>query len=142
MVPGLNWKTAVIIKMNKNINVRVDKFLWSVRIYKTRSQAADACKKGRVTINDMQIKPSRIILVGEVISVKKTPVVYSYKILESLGNRVAAKLVANYISDITTKEELDKLDLNKRGGFYYREKGTGRPTKKERRIIDLINEQQ
>lgn len=142
MVPDLNLKTAVIIKMNKNINVRIDKFLWSVRIYKTRSQAADACKKGRVIINDVQIKPSRIILVGEVISVKKTPVVYSYKILESLGNRVAAKLVANYISDITPKEELDKLDLNKRGGFYYREKGTGRPTKKERRIIDLINEQQ
>jgi len=126
--------------MKKDTNVRIDKFLWSVRVYKTRSQAADACKKGRVTINDVQIKPSRIISVGEVVFVKKTPIVYSYIILDLLGNRVSAKLVANYINDITPKEELDKLDLNKRGGFYYREKGTGRPTKKERRIIDSINE--
>ena len=120
--------------------IRIDKFLWAVRIYKTRSQATDACKKGKVTIDNVQVKPSMHITTGKVVVVRKNPIEYSYKVLNTLKNRVSAKLVPDYILDITPKEELNKRDLNQRGGFYYRDKGSGRPTKKERRIIDEIND--
>ena len=126
--------------MTDSFSVRVDKFLWAVRIYKTRSQATDACKKGHVTIDDAQVKPSRIIKVNEILNVRKNPVVFSYKILDILNNRVGAKLVSKYVLDITSDEELLKLDINDKGGFYYRDRGSGRPTKKERRIIDKITE--
>jgi ribosome-associated heat shock protein Hsp15 len=116
---------------------RVDKYLWSVRIYKTRSLATEACKKGRVTISDMPVKPSRSIAEGEVISVKKPPVVYTYKVIEPIQNRVGAKLVHQFMEDITPQAELDKLKMA--DDFYYkRQRGAGRPTKKERRLLDRL----
>jgi ribosome-associated heat shock protein Hsp15 len=126
--------------MSKNENIRVDKFLWAVRIFKTRSLASEACQKGRVIINNIQVKPSRTITANEIIVVKKLPVIYSYIILEPIENRVGAKLVPEYLKDITPDEEKDKL-TNRELKFYgYRDKGTGRPTKKERRNIDKLKE--
>jgi ribosome-associated heat shock protein Hsp15 len=118
------------------MEVRIDKYIWAVRIFKTRSQATDACKKGRVSVNGHESKPSRGIKPGDEICIKKPPIVHTYKVLMPLQNRVSAKLVAGYILDITPEEELLKLEQNNFGGFFYRDKGTGRPTKKERRIID------
>jgi len=116
---------------------RIDKYLWSIRIFKTRSLATEACKKGRVTISDMPVKPSRTVSTGEVIQVKKPPVVYSYKVLEPIQNRVGAKLVPDFMEDVTPKEELDKLKMDD-DFFYKRERGAGRPTKKERRLLDRL----
>ncbi|MCF8373614.1 MAG: RNA-binding S4 domain-containing protein [Bacteroidales bacterium] len=121
------------------MEVRIDKYIWAVRIFKTRSQATDACKKGRVSVNGIEAKPSRGIKPGDEIRIKRPPVVHTYKVLQPLANRVSAKLVPDYILDITPEEELHKLEQNKFGGFFYRDKGTGRPTKKERRIIDNLN---
>ena len=121
--------------------IRIDKFLWSVRLYKTRSIASDECRKGRIYINDIQVKPSRSVLKNEIIIVKKPPVIYSYRVIEPIDNRVSAKLVANFIEDLTPEEEKAKLDIRKAGGIIYRDKGTGRPTKKERRLIDRIKDQ-
>jgi len=120
--------------------IRIDKFLWSVRIYKTRSTASDECRKGRIVINDIQVKPSRIVLKNEIITVKKPPVNYSYRVIEPIENRVGAKLVEQFIEDLTPGEEKLKLELGQTGGVIYRDKGTGRPTKKERRQIDRIND--
>jgi ribosome-associated heat shock protein Hsp15 len=124
--------------MPENKTIRIDKFLWSVRIYKTRSIASDECRKGRILINDAQVKPSRTVLKNEIITVKKPPVIYSYKVLEPVENRVSAKLVAQFIEDLTSEEEKRKLDIRHAIGVVFREKGTGRPTKKERRLIDRI----
>jgi ribosome-associated heat shock protein Hsp15 len=126
--------------MPDNKPIRVDKFLWSVRIYKTRSIASDECRKGRIIINDIQVKPSRTVLKDEILTVKKPPVIYSYRIIEPIENRVSAKLVEQFIEDITTVEEKAKLDIRQVGGIVYRDKGTGRPTKKERRLIDKIKD--
>ena len=120
--------------------IRIDKFLWSVRIYKTRSIASDECRKGRIVINDIQIKPSRIVLKNEIITVKKPPVNHSYRVIEPIENRVGAKLVAQFIEDLTPEEEKLKLEIAHSGGIVYRDKGTGRPTKKERRQIDRIKD--
>ena len=125
--------------MSEKKEIRIDKFLWSVRIYKTRSIASDECRKGRIVINDIQVKPSRIILKNEIITLKKPPVNYSYRVIEPIENRVGAKLVAQFIEDLTPGEEKLKLELGT-GGMIYRDKGTGRPTKKERRQIDRIND--
>lgn len=121
--------------------IRIDKFLWSVRLYKTRSIASDECRKGRILINEIQVKPSRSVLKNEIIIVKKPPVIYSYRVIEPIENRVSAKLVASFIEDLTPEEEKAKLDIRKAGGIIYRDKGTGRPTKKERRLIDRIRDQ-
>jgi ribosome-associated heat shock protein Hsp15 len=126
--------------MPKNENIRIDKFLWAVRIFKTRSLASEACQKGRVIINDVQVKPSRTITANEIIIVKKLPVVYSYIILEPIENRVGAKLVPEYLKDITPDEEKAKLTNKELTLYGYRDKGTGRPTKKERRNIDRLKE--
>jgi ribosome-associated heat shock protein Hsp15 len=126
--------------MSENKNIRIDKFLWSVRIYKTRSIASDECRKGRIIINEIQVKPSRVVLKNEIIKVKKPPVIYSYKVIEPIENRVGAKLVDKFIEDLTPDEEKIKLDISQTGGTLYRDKGTGRPTKKERRLIDRIKE--
>ena len=126
--------------MADNKNIRIDKFLWSVRIYKTRSIASDECRKGRIIINDIQVKPSRSVLKNEIIIVKKPPVIYSYRVIEPIENRVAAKLVEQFIEDITPEEEKAKLDIKQAIGIVYRDKGTGRPTKKERRLIDRIRD--
>jgi ribosome-associated heat shock protein Hsp15 len=116
--------------------VRIDKFLWSVRIYKTRSIATEACRKGRITINNISVKPSRSVFKDEIITVKKLPLIYTYRIIQPVENRVSAKLVSNYIEDLTPEEEKKKLDIRHSGTTGYREKGSGRPTKKERRNLD------
>lgn len=122
--------------MSESKPIRIDKFLWSVRIYKTRSIASEACRRGRITISNIQVKPSRSVLKDEIINVRKLPVIYTYRIIQPVENRVSAKLVSNYIQDLTPDEEKIKLDIRRAGFSSYREKGTGRPTKKERRNLD------
>jgi len=126
--------------MIDNKPIRIDKFLWSVRLYKTRSIASEECRKGRIIINDIQVKPSRTVLKNELIIVKKPPVIFSYRVIEPIENRVSAKLVEKFIENLTTREEMGKLDIRQAGGIVYRNKGTGRPTKKERRQIDRIKD--
>jgi ribosome-associated heat shock protein Hsp15 len=118
------------------VNVRIDKFLWAVRIFKTRSLATSACRMGRILINNTGIKPSRMIEGNEILTVKKPPVTYVYKVKEPVENRVSAKLVANYLEDITPETEKLKIDISRTISAGFRRKGIGRPTKKERRVID------
>jgi ribosome-associated heat shock protein Hsp15 len=115
--------------------VRIDKWLWAVRIFKTRSKATEACSKGRVMINDLPVKPSREIHTGEVIKVKMPPVTRSYRILAAAEKRMSAKLVPEFVEDITPPEELENIKINS-SRWIYRKPGTGRPTKKERREMD------
>lgn len=124
--------------MQHEENLRIDKWLWAVRIFKTRSQAAEACKKGRVLIDDVQVKPSRIIKPGEIIFVKRPPVTYQYKVLGLLGKRQSAKIASEYVEDITPDEEKIKLEMKKHTGFEIRDRGVGRPTKKQRRLIEEL----
>lgn len=124
--------------MTDNKPVRIDKFLWSVRLYKTRSIASDECRKGRITIDNIQVKPSRLILKNEIIIVRKPPVIYTYRVIEPLENRVSAKLVEQFVEDLTTEEERAKLDIRQSVEIGNRDKGSGRPTKKERRVIDKL----
>ncbi|PZW40438.1 ribosome-associated heat shock protein Hsp15 [Mesonia algae] len=116
--------------------MRVDKFLWCVRYFKTRSIATNACKKGHVKINGDSVKPSRDVFPTDKIEVRKNQINYKIEVLDLPPSRVGAKLVSIYITDITPKENLEKLDLLKYSKDYYRKKGTGRPTKKDRRDID------
>ena len=115
---------------------RADKLLWAVRLYKTRSLAAEACKKGRVKINGALAKSSKSIKNGDIIEVKKSPITYSYKILNVIEKRVGAKLIPEILEDITPKEQYELLEMTKISGFVDRERGMGRPTKRERRKID------
>ena len=119
--------------------VRIDKYLWAVRLYKTRTLATEACKKGKVSVDDMPAKPSRTVSAGDVIEVKKMPVVYSYRVKDPIEKRVGAKIVDQYVENITSPEELQKLDLQD-DFFIKRDRGAGRPTKKERRLLDDIQE--
>ena len=118
------------------MEARLDKWLWSARIFKTRTIAADACKNGRVMINGVKMKPSRMVKEGDVIQVRKPPVTYSFKILKAIQNRVGAKLVPEVMENVTPKEQLEILEMNRIAGFMQRARGTGRPTKKERRELD------
>jgi len=120
--------------------MRADKFLWAVRLYKTRSIASEACRAGKVIINNVEVKPSRTILKGETILLKKSPVTYTYRVIDVVGNRVSAKLAAKFIEDLTPKEELAKLEIDRSARTAFREKGAGRPTKKDRRDIDRLKE--
>ena len=120
--------------------VRIDKWLWAVRIFKTRSLAAEACKKGRVIINSMEVKPSREVKTGETIFVRKLPVVYTIRVVGLVENRLPAQRVKEFMEDLTSPEELDKLRI-KETTFFKRDRGTGRPTKKERRLLDDIIDQ-
>ena len=120
--------------------IRIDKYLWSVRVYATRSMATEACKKGQITIGGFSVKPSRVVKMGETILVRKNPVTYSYRVLALLGHRVGAKLVPGYLEDITPAEELQKLDKEHGGALFIRDRGAGRPTKKDRRDIDRVIE--
>jgi ribosome-associated heat shock protein Hsp15 len=117
--------------------VRIDKYLWAVRIFKTRSLAADACRMGRIMINDNPVKPSRSLARNEIITVRKPPVIYTFKVKELSENRISAKLVTNYIEDLTPENEKLKLEIHRSGSAGHRKRGSGRPTKKERRIIDM-----
>jgi ribosome-associated heat shock protein Hsp15 len=116
---------------------RIDKFLWAVRVYKTRSLATEACKKGRIIIEGTQVRPSRVVKISDVILVRKLPVVYTYRVTGLPDNRVSAQRVSGFITDMTTAEEISKLKVSDTV-FYTREKGSGRPTKKERRILDRM----
>ena len=111
---------------------RIDKWLWSVRIFKTRTIAADACKKGRIQINGVQCKPSKTVKEGDTVSVRKAPVTYTFKVLQAIENRVGAKLVPQMMENITPKDQYDLLEMNRIGGFVKRAAGLGRPTKKDR----------
>lgn len=117
---------------------RVDKWLWAARIYKTRSLAADACKNSRVTINGVNVKPSHTIKVGEVISVKKSPVVYTFRVLKCIEQRVGAKLLPEVYENVTDPKQYELLEMSRISGFVDRARGTGRPTKKERRALDAF----
>ncbi|MCR5395465.1 MAG: RNA-binding S4 domain-containing protein [Bacteroidales bacterium] len=119
--------------------VRIDKWLWAVRIFKTRSIAADAIKLGRVTIGGQKVKASRTVHVGEIIDVRKPPITYSFKVLALTENRMGAKLVHGFMENVTRQEQLDLLQMNRISGFIDRAKGLGRPTKKDRRDIDDFN---
>lgn len=121
--------------MENEQSCRADKFLWNVRIFKTRVLSQEACKKGWVTINDVQVKPSRIIKKGEIIRIKKAPVLFTYTVKSFPKSRIPHKLVGDFIEDNTSQDELHKL-TNQDSFFIKREKGTGRPTKKERRDLD------
>lgn len=116
--------------------VRIDKFLWAVRIFKTRSVAADAIKKGRIMIGGTQVKSSRNVKVGEVIQVKASPAIRSFEIIQLAQNRMGAKLVSEHIKEVTPKDQLEIIELQRLASTMNRRKGLGRPTKKERRDID------
>lgn len=122
--------------MAETTEARVDKWLWAARIFKTRSIAADAIKNGRVTIQGMNVKPSRMVKVGEVISVRKPPVTYSFKILKTIEQRVGAKLLPEIYENVTPADQYELLEMNRISGFVNRQRGTGRPTKKDRRALD------
>lgn len=115
---------------------RIDKWLWAARIFKTRTIAAEACKKGRVNINGAQAKPSRMIKPGDIINVKKSPITYSFKVLQAIEKRVGAKLVLEIMENVTSPEQYELLEMSKISGFIDRARGTGRPTKKDRRSLD------
>lgn len=119
---------------------RIDKWLWASRIFKTRSLAANACKNGRVTINGVNVKPSHMVKTGETVSVKKPPVTYSFKILQCIEQRVGAKLIPGIYKNVTDPKQYEILEMNRISGFIDRARGTGRPTKKERRSLDAFIE--
>ena len=116
--------------------VRIDKWMWATRLFKTRTIAAEACKKNRVSVGGVNVKPSRMIRVGDVLHIRKPPVTFSFKVLALTENRIGAKLTPHYFENITLPEQYELLEMNKISGFVNRERGLGRPTKKERRDLD------
>lgn len=118
--------------------VRIDKFLWAVRVFKTRSEAADACKGNKVKIDGKDVKPARMVKVGETIVVRKAAVYFTYRVKDLIENRVGPKLVENYVDNLTPQAELDKLAAPIETFFLKRDRGAGRPTKKERRTIEAM----
>ena len=118
--------------------VRIDKFLWAVRVFKTRSEAAEACKGGKVKVGEANAKPSRSVQVSDVIHVRKGAVNYSYKVLQPVENRVGAKLVDEFVLNLTPEAELEKLRAPVETFFLSRDRGAGRPTKKDRREIEQL----
>lgn len=126
--------------MSSGANIRIDKYLWAVRIFKTRSIAADECRKGRVMINNYQVKPSHAVAANEIFTVRKPPVTHTFQVIFPIENRISAKLVTDYLRDLTPEEEKIKTALIRTTGFGIRPRGVGRPTKKERRSIDRLNE--
>ncbi len=121
-------------------SARIDKWLWAVRIFKTRSVAADAIKNSRVTIGNNNVKPSHVIKVGDIINVKKPPVTYSFKVLACIEQRVGAKLIPQVYENVTDPKQYELLEMSRISGFVDRARGTGRPTKKDRRAIDAFVE--
>ena len=121
--------------------VRIDKWLWAVRIFKTRTIAAEAIKKGRVIVGGVAVKPSRMIRMGDVVQVRKPPVTFSFKVLALSDKRMGAKLVPQFMENITPPDQYELLELNKISGFVDRQRGTGRPTKKDRRNLEQFTDQ-
>ena len=122
------------------MNARIDKWLWASRIFKTRSIAADACKNGRVTMNGSRVKASHMVKEGDVVEVRKPPVTYSFRILKAIEKRVGAKMLNEIFENITPPNQYELLEMNRVAGFIDRARGTGRPTKKERRALDNFND--
>ncbi len=124
-----------------NNEARIDKWLWAARIFKTRTIAAAACKKGQVILGGVQLKASRMIKAGDVVSVRKPPITYSFRVLQPIERRVGAKLIPEVLENVTTPDQYELLEMSKISGFVGRAKGTGRPTKKDRRSLeDFQNE--
>jgi ribosome-associated heat shock protein Hsp15 len=121
-------------------SARIDKWLWASRIFKTRPIAADACKNGRVTIGGVNVKPSRPLKAGEVVSVKKPPVTYSFRVLKCIEQRVGAKLVPEIYENVTDPKQYELLEMSRISGFIDRQRGTGRPTKKDRRAMEAFTD--
>jgi len=121
--------------------VRIDKWIWAMRIFKTRTIAAEACKNGRVMVGDVAVKPSRTVKPGDIVSVRKPPVTYSFRVKAVTENRLGAKLVPDYMENITPQSQLDLLDVIKISGFIDRRKGLGRPTKREGRQLEEFTSQ-
>ncbi len=122
------------------MEARIDKWLWAVRIFKTRTIAAEACKKGRILMNGVAVKPSRTVKEGDVVQVRKSPVLYSFRVLQPIEKRVGAKLVPTAMQNVTTPDQLELLEMTRLNGFVDRMRGTGRPTKKERRELEQFIE--
>ena len=122
--------------MATSSEARLDKWLWAARIFKTRTLAADACKNGRVAINGAQAKPSRAVKIGDSVSVRKPPITYTFKVLQAIEKRVGAKLLPEILENITAPEQYEILEMSRISGFVDRARGTGRPTKKDRRALD------
>jgi ribosome-associated heat shock protein Hsp15 len=118
--------------------VRIDKWLWAVRLFKTRSQASDACRSGKVHINEISVKPSRELMIGDIIQVNLGPLNKTVEVKAILSNRVSAKLVENYMMDLTPQDEYDKLKMARETNYEFRPRGFGRPTKRERRLIEKL----
>lgn len=118
--------------------IRIDKWLWAVRIFKTRSLASEACRSGKVKILGQVIKPSRELKAGEEITIAFPPIVKTVKVVELIANRVSAKLVTGYMQDLTPEDEYQKLKRENKVNFEFRERGIGRPTKRERREIEFL----
>jgi ribosome-associated heat shock protein Hsp15 len=118
--------------------VRIDKWLWAVRIYKTRSMATQACKSGKVRIGEAAVKPSREIHAGDIITVSIPPVTRTLRVIVPIVNRVAARLVVDFALDMTPPGEYEKLKQLHEGRFGFRPRGVGRPTKRERRDIEIL----
>ncbi len=123
-----------------NEEARVDKWLWAARVFKTRTLAADACKMGRVTLKGAQVKPSRLVKAGDTIDVRKPPVTYSFRVLQAIEKRVGAKLLPDILENVTPPEQYELLEMSRIGGFVGRARGTGRPTKKDRRSLEEFTE--
>lgn len=121
------------------MDARIDKWLWAARIFKTRTLAADACKNGRITIGGARVKASHVIHDGDIIDIRKPPITYTYRVLKAQEQRVGPKLVGDLREDLTPKEQYDLLEMSRVSGFINRARGTGRPTKKDRRALDDFN---
>lgn len=122
------------------MEARLDKWLWAARIYKTRTLAADACKNGRVSINGAQAKPSRTVKAGDEVAVKKSTITYTFRVKQAIEKRVGAKLLPDVLENITKPEQYELLEMSRISGFVGRARGTGRPTKKDRRALDEFAE--
>ena len=116
--------------------VRIDKWMWATRLFKTRTIAVEACKKNRVSIDGVNVKPSRMIRIGDVLQIRKPPITLSFKVLALTENRMGAKLMPHYLENITPPEQYELMAMNKISDFVDRERGSGRPTKKERRDLE------
>lgn len=119
---------------------RIDKWLWAMRVFKTRTIATEACKKGRVTMGGVAVKPSRTVKPGDIIDVKKPPITYTFRVLQVTGNRLGAKLVPEYLENITPQSQYDLLEMTRISGFVDRRKGLGRPTKRDSRELSRFKE--
>lgn len=120
--------------------VRIDKWLWAVRIFKTRSEASDACSKGKVFISEVAVKSSRIVKLNDLINVRQNQIFRTFRVKGIITNRISAKLAPDFAEDITAPDELSKLEMATINALVYRDRGTGRPTKKERRFIDKLRD--